>query len=164
MQAIARIFRNLRNSVAFSKSNFIGEDHLGNKYYERVADEKSAKKGNRYVKSYDGQSKADSELEIPNEWNAWLRNSRDHPPTIKEIERNYMLMMRTRQRAMEADTKEDLEKQSSGADSAISTNLNSSKLSQKVPHPDFEDMEMTSGANRNFDYRDKEKPIDRTVS
>ncbi|XP_033738131.1 NADH dehydrogenase [ubiquinone] 1 alpha subcomplex assembly factor 2-like [Pecten maximus] len=164
MQAIVRIFRNLRNSIAIPKSTFKGEDHLGNKYYERIADEKRKWKGYRFVKPYDGQSKANSELEIPTEWNAWLRNSRDNPPTIKEIERNYLLMMRTRQRALEVDTREEAEKLSSEANNEIATNLDSSKLSQKRPHPDFEDMEMKSGSARNFDYKDREKPIDRTVS
>ncbi|XP_060070398.1 NADH dehydrogenase [ubiquinone] 1 alpha subcomplex assembly factor 2-like [Ylistrum balloti] len=164
MQAFARIFRNLRNSLVLSKSNFIGEDHFGNKYYERIADEKRQKKGYRYVKSYDGQRKVNSELEIPTEWNAWLRNSRNNPPTIEEIERNNLLMMRTRQRALEVDAVDDKEKSSLVANSEMTTNLDSSKLNEKQAHPDFEDMEIKSGIPRKFDYKDKEKPIDRTVS
>ncbi|OWF38126.1 Mimitin, mitochondrial [Mizuhopecten yessoensis] len=162
--SLLRIFRHFWNSFGAPNSILKGEDHLGNKYYERLADERRNRKGWRYVKPFHRQTKVDSELEIPTEWNAWLRHSRKTPPSLQEIEHNYMSMMKTRQRALEVETREEEEKLSLEANSEISTNLDASKLLEKQPHPDFEDMELKSGSTRKLDYKDKEAPIDRTVS
>merc|ERR1711964_201054 len=43
--------------------------------------------------------------DIPVEWEAWLRNKRKDPPSEREIARNHALMLRTLQRAQEAEDK-----------------------------------------------------------
>lgn len=68
---------------------FIGEDHLGNKYFEA---EKftSGRRFHRYYKRDDMVTTQDFEpvnyVKVPPAWDAWLRFRRSLPPTREEIE------------------------------------------------------------------------------
>lgn len=72
----------------FSKK-LIGQDHLGNKYYEVLKPGHQWRKKQRYFEapgvdptSYIVVDKA----KVPPAWNAWLRFRRDDPPTVEEVQ------------------------------------------------------------------------------
>ncbi|XP_076098688.1 NADH dehydrogenase [ubiquinone] 1 alpha subcomplex assembly factor 2-like [Mytilus galloprovincialis] len=111
----ARIFNLVRQSwrknptqVTSSK----GEDHLGNKYFELPADKAKLGRGRRWVEAKQKVGADDTLSDIPTEWTSWLRFTRKEPPTQEEIDRNYVLMMRTQHRAKEIEMKDQLQKES----------------------------------------------------
>ncbi|KAH9424436.1 NADH dehydrogenase [ubiquinone] 1 alpha subcomplex assembly factor 2 [Dermatophagoides pteronyssinus] len=67
-----------------SRPEFIGSDHLGNKYFEIKNDINRNSKTVRYFQS----TSIDNWDDLPPEWNAWLRMRRQDPPTIEESMRN----------------------------------------------------------------------------
>ncbi|KAL3868899.1 hypothetical protein ACJMK2_041655 [Sinanodonta woodiana] len=101
---LAQFWQNLKTSLYHSrkqKEYFMGQDQYGNKYFEKKAEPSQNLRGSRYVLP---QSKDLFEVpEIPTEWNAWLRHRRVEPPTEEEIEKNFLTMVRTQQRAKELE-------------------------------------------------------------
>ncbi|XP_055354168.1 NADH dehydrogenase [ubiquinone] 1 alpha subcomplex assembly factor 2-like [Paramacrobiotus metropolitanus] len=76
---------------------FIGEDYLGNRYYEQPTPYSSNRKlarslepANRHKYHFEHDARWE---EIPPEWEAWLRNKRKDPPTAEEIQQNIALML-----------------------------------------------------------------------
>jgi len=83
-------------AAVFPPSNvkrLVGEDHLGNKYYEM---EKADGKKRRFLERSDGIKPEDYvQGMIPNQWEAWIRGRIDTPPTVMELlarEKNEKLM------------------------------------------------------------------------
>ncbi|KAK3590408.1 hypothetical protein CHS0354_008760 [Potamilus streckersoni] len=101
---LAQLWQNLKTSVYYArkqKEHFMGQDQYGNKYFEKEADPSRNLRGSRYVLP---PSKDLFQVpEIPTEWNAWLRKRRVNPPTEEEIEKNFLTMVRTQQRAKELE-------------------------------------------------------------
>lgn len=65
--------------------DFKGKDYMDNKYYELPArPEVGRRKPSRWFES----NNKDLMQEVPPEWESWLRNRRDDPPTEEEIIRN----------------------------------------------------------------------------
>ncbi|GAU94882.1 hypothetical protein RvY_06584 [Ramazzottius varieornatus] len=81
----------LKNSLKWTKSKkqFVGDDYLGNRYFEVVVtlgDEPA--RINRTFEAFNKERWED----VPPEWEAWLRKKRDDPPSHEEIEGNLQLM------------------------------------------------------------------------
>ncbi|XP_045159789.1 NADH dehydrogenase [ubiquinone] 1 alpha subcomplex assembly factor 2-like isoform X2 [Mercenaria mercenaria] len=97
-------------------------------------------------------------MNIPQEWDAWLRHRRDDPPTLEELEMNKLKKLKLQQRVRELEIKERLEK---GEDikeidcntktDALSTDVtqNISGDTTKSPFPTYDDLERTPGEIRN---------------
>ena len=64
---------------------FVGEDAMGNKYYEAKTDKESYDKGRkrRWV-VYKGYAEASK---IPPEWHGWMHYTWDDPPTVAPVQR-----------------------------------------------------------------------------
>ncbi|XP_003745833.1 NADH dehydrogenase [ubiquinone] 1 alpha subcomplex assembly factor 2 [Galendromus occidentalis] len=60
----------------------VGEDYLGNKYFEFQAGERSGRRSKRQVQPVSEEV----DYELPFEWEAWLRGRRRDPPTAEEIQ------------------------------------------------------------------------------
>ncbi|XP_015926072.1 NADH dehydrogenase [ubiquinone] 1 alpha subcomplex assembly factor 2 [Parasteatoda tepidariorum] len=68
-----------------SEGKLMGEDNVGNKYYEASRRKESFKKlDTRWFEPKDGEWQQD----LPAEWEAWLRGRRKDPPTKEEIQMN----------------------------------------------------------------------------
>ena len=90
---LQKIFYNMgRGRHNEKKQRIVGTDHLGNKYYEIPAD---PSRGIRRPKRGFENDKTDysesGTVEIPMEWQAWLRLRRDDPPTPEEVFRNMQI-------------------------------------------------------------------------
>ncbi|KAK7490393.1 hypothetical protein BaRGS_00018372 [Batillaria attramentaria] len=105
----ARVWQGIRGAFGAREqaARFVGEDHLGNRYYEKDPDQKRGRRGSRWVEARDA---AEGDMtfmpEVPSEWDSWLRRRRDNPPTQEELDRNYAMMIRTQQRAKELERNE----------------------------------------------------------
>lgn len=67
---------------------FIGQDHLGNKYYEGKNDRPGGKLRRFYKdsdKRYEGPVEVDLSKRIPPAWDSWLRHRRNDPPSLEEV-------------------------------------------------------------------------------
>ncbi|KAH7641315.1 hypothetical protein DERF_001125 [Dermatophagoides farinae] len=86
IKAFVYFVRTLKPSriIGTPRAQFIGSDHLGNKYFEIKNDPNRNSKTIRYFKSVN----IDDWDELPPEWNAWLRMRRLDPPTMEESMRN----------------------------------------------------------------------------
>ncbi|CAG7731562.1 unnamed protein product [Allacma fusca] len=77
----------------------MGEDKLGNKYFEIPANPSIGKRRNsRY---FEPKVKDRFDQDLPSEWESWLRNRRENPPTLEEINRNHEILELTRKNAAE---------------------------------------------------------------
>ncbi|XP_002733657.1 NADH dehydrogenase [ubiquinone] 1 alpha subcomplex assembly factor 2-like [Saccoglossus kowalevskii] len=87
---------------------FVGSDHLGNKYYE-IQSRTTAFGGQRKARRLVELSTKFHEYEpdsIPIEWDSWIRRKRDNPPTMEEVfgrEKNTEIR---KTRAMEVDQRD----------------------------------------------------------
>ncbi|KAK7073589.1 hypothetical protein SK128_004802 [Halocaridina rubra] len=82
-----------------------GDDYHGNKYYEIPAE---PSKGKRYPKRWfvpPKDMRYDQE-KMPAEWDAWLRNRRDNPPSEDELKGNLTLAMMKKENAEKLAIKE----------------------------------------------------------
>ncbi|RWS03482.1 mimitin-like protein [Dinothrombium tinctorium] len=82
----------------------VGKDPYGNTYYEIPPDPSRGKRQSRRM--YVPAAGKDFEDEIPMEWQAWLRQRRDDPPSEAEILRNVALMELKQKKAREIEEKE----------------------------------------------------------
>lgn len=72
------------------KVTFVGEDNIGNKYYEELRPNHQYRKVHRYFLKADikdGTNVVDI-ANVPPLWDAWLRFRRQDPPTPKEMKDN----------------------------------------------------------------------------
>ncbi|GIY64762.1 mimitin, mitochondrial [Caerostris darwini] len=68
------------------EGKLMGQDHLGNKYYEASTNKHSMRKvGNRWFEPKVGE---DWQQNLPAEWEAWLRGRRKDAPTEEEVHHN----------------------------------------------------------------------------
>ena len=83
-----------------SQAQVVGEDFLGNRYYEIPADPSRGKRRPRrwYTSTASnyhdprGSNIAEGfDNEVPSEWESWLRNRREVPPTESEIVQSYAI-------------------------------------------------------------------------
>ena len=102
---IARLATNFWNSIVKGRqidtaSKVVGEDILGNRYYEIPADpSRGRRRGRRWFtnevsKHHDprGHETVDGfDSEIPTEWESWLRFRRDEPPTEQQVLQSFAL-------------------------------------------------------------------------
>ncbi|KAL8577687.1 hypothetical protein ACOMHN_060798 [Nucella lapillus] len=139
---ISRIFQGIFASRP-KNVKFVGEDHLGNRYYEKDADVATNRRRSRWVESR-GQEDPSFIPEVPNEWESWLRRRRDIPPTQEELDRNYVMMVRTQQRAKELEEKERMASQAEGAaDRPYTETVTQDSFKSKFP--EYKDLEVTPG-------------------
>ncbi|XP_026477117.1 NADH dehydrogenase [ubiquinone] 1 alpha subcomplex assembly factor 2 [Ctenocephalides felis] len=90
LQVLKNFINSFKIGRANIKANFIGKDHLGNKYYETPGNPSIGKrKANRY---FEPTIKEKFDQELPAEWEAWLRNRRTEPPTEEEINHNLKII------------------------------------------------------------------------
>ena len=102
---LARLFTNFmthlrKGNHIDNKANVIGEDFLGNKYFEIPADPSRGKRrprrwytsnmskyhdprGSNITEGFDNQ--------VPSEWESWLRFRREVPPTDQEVMQSYAI-------------------------------------------------------------------------
>ncbi|GFS94653.1 uncharacterized protein NPIL_509271 [Nephila pilipes] len=106
---------------------FMGQDHLGNKYYEAPINVHSMRKsGNRW---FEPKTEGDWQQNLPAEWEAWLRGRRRDAPTEEEILHNLSI----------AQTKKIKGDEIAAKDNASSVkNLNSENSIGFPKLPDFE--------------------------
>lgn len=84
------------------QGKLIGEDHLGNKYFE-IPKSETRQKTARWFQPKGGEEQFDAKL--PSEWESWLRYRRNDPPTKEEILENLKLMEVKRTKAAEINKK-----------------------------------------------------------
>lgn len=97
----------------FDDVRVIGEDYLGNFYYERDAGP------TRVRRWYLPVEEDDWTKPIPPEWEAWLRYRRNNPPTYDEINTNIAIAQLKKIRAKELEEKEKLLQLSQGNSTAL---------------------------------------------
>lgn len=84
-RAIQQFFKQT-STLNKNKIRLVGEDHLGNKYFETERPNHS-RRFQRYFekKSYDGITDVADIVSVPPAWDAWLRFRRQNPPTESEV-------------------------------------------------------------------------------
>ncbi|ESP05470.1 hypothetical protein LOTGIDRAFT_228046 [Lottia gigantea] len=141
-------FRTSLQTIARTKEVFIGKDHIGNLYYEKHTGTRHAeklKRPARYIKDVNPKSIAELEAPlIPKEWEAWLRHKRKDPPTDKELEENYVYLLRTQMRSEELEEK-SLKSGEYKQDEQFDTKEKSTEF------PRYSDLERKPGLKRNPD-------------
>ncbi|VDN02353.1 unnamed protein product [Thelazia callipaeda] len=92
------IWRNFVDSLGRDrfKKTIVGEDELGNKYYELTKSKRPVKRGFMSVDKY-------STVLPPPEWLTWLRGIRNIPPTPEEIMMNRQTEEKVKKKAKEID-------------------------------------------------------------
>lgn len=102
---LSRLWTNFSNSLKRGrqiddKSNIVGEDMFGNRYYEIPAEPSRGRRRprrwytNEETKHHDVRDATHTggfDAEIPSEWESWLRHRRDAPPTNDMILQSYAL-------------------------------------------------------------------------
>lgn len=91
------LFVKQAKSITKNRTKFIGEDHLGNRYFETERPNHSRPIQRHFEKkSYDGiKDIVDVGADVPPAWEAWLRFRRKEPPSeleVKESEEYYRAM------------------------------------------------------------------------
>ncbi|KAK6188746.1 hypothetical protein SNE40_004861 [Patella caerulea] len=149
---LKKLFMNYKAVLKGARTNGMlkGSDHFGNKYFEKVYNDEK-RRPSRWIEAEDeDQSKVP---DIPTEWDAWLRLKRQEPPTQQEVDRNYMLMLRTQKRAEDLKAK-DLESRLPAADDGeqkhITTNVEPEQ--DRTQFPTYDDLEVRPGT-----FKDGEK-------
>ena len=103
--ALTRLFNNFwthwkKGNHIQGKPNVIGEDFLGNRYFEIPADPSRGKRRPRrwytsaesdYHDPRGSNIREGFDNEIPSEWESWLRFRREAPPTEKEVMTSYAI-------------------------------------------------------------------------
>uniref|UniRef100_A0A6V7LWE1 Mimitin, mitochondrial n=1 Tax=Bracon brevicornis TaxID=1563983 RepID=A0A6V7LWE1_9HYME len=87
-----------------TRRKLIGEDYNGTKYYEDP--EARSQRG----RSFEPREENQFDVELPAEWEAWLRYRRREPPTEDEVKANYEMMMLKKKNAAELEEKYRAEK------------------------------------------------------
>ncbi|GMR49716.1 hypothetical protein PMAYCL1PPCAC_19911, partial [Pristionchus mayeri] len=134
--AWARVFTNLKKYITkdFSQRVYVGEDHLGHRYYEIRNSRQNVSRGFepppgvKHSIDYTGPSV---------EWTSWLKGTRRFPPDEQEIALN-----RARQQAQLAG---DAAREKR-APVITSTGKGASESSQPRSYPKYEDLEINPGA------------------
>lgn len=90
---VGRILYNMgRGRHQEKHQRVVGTDHLGNTYWEIPADpSRGIRKPKRGFEGKDYVAEDSGTVELPMEWQAWLRMRRDDPPTPEEVFRNMQL-------------------------------------------------------------------------
>ncbi|XP_034238248.1 NADH dehydrogenase [ubiquinone] 1 alpha subcomplex assembly factor 2 [Thrips palmi] len=89
-----------------SKAELMGEDMLGNKYFEAKPTSISHRtKPSRYYLPASGEE--DFMQELPAEWEAWLRGRRKVPPTPEELAKNYAIMLQKKENAKKLEAERE---------------------------------------------------------
>nr|XP_019542116.2 NADH dehydrogenase [ubiquinone] 1 alpha subcomplex assembly factor 2 [Aedes albopictus] len=99
------LFNNFINSFKPRqlKGNLMGEDYLGNKYYEIPANPSLGQR--RPQRRFEPTEKEAYNQEVTAEWEAWLRGRRKEPPTEQELLRNLAIMKMKERNAAELEAK-----------------------------------------------------------
>ncbi|KAJ3192079.1 Mimitin, mitochondrial [Irineochytrium annulatum] len=86
----------------------MGTDPHGNMYFEGPPRREGQHMPRRKIEYFDGRTEVWSfdGMELPVQWQAWLRFTRDHPPTLKEIEEAEEYRQRVFARAQELERRE----------------------------------------------------------
>lgn len=95
-----QVFQNFIDSFKprASQAVLVGEDRLGNKYYEKsVLAASRRSRPHRYYLPLSGEE--DFHQELPAEWEAWLRHRRKIPPTAEELAQSYQIMLMKKENA-----------------------------------------------------------------
>ncbi|CAM1300056.1 Uncharacterised protein g2600 [Pycnogonum litorale] len=128
------IWQNFVRSLSKPKftANKIGEDKFGNTYFEIPADPSRGKRfPRRWFQTVDQENYLQ---EIPVEWEAWIRNKRESPPTEEELFRNQTMIEQKKRNAEEINYKFQ--------------NTDDAKKSTDGRFPIYEDYETLPGIKR----------------
>ncbi|KAL4235577.1 hypothetical protein ACF0H5_003973 [Mactra antiquata] len=142
-----------------SVEEVVGTDLDGNRYLVRRGDPSLKRKDVRFVlapenkvQDYLENAKVDT---VPPEWEAWLRFTRNDPPTLEELEKNMIEKLKVQERVKEIKLKEDMEKAGKleGEPGHTVVARDVSVTSDKVPYPVYDDLERVPG-----EFRRKKPP------
>ncbi|XP_063699110.1 NADH dehydrogenase [ubiquinone] 1 alpha subcomplex assembly factor 2 [Culicoides brevitarsis] len=107
-----QIWKNFINSFksigAQHKGNYKGQDNFGNKYYEIPADPSRGRR--KTARWFEPLEKDNYGQEISGEWESWLRNRRQEPPTEEEVMRNLAIAQLKKKNAAILEAKADAER------------------------------------------------------
>lgn len=147
---IARIWHGLQKSLMRESQvvKMVGEDHLGNKYFEKLADPARNRRASRWVEPRDASQSADPTFipEVPMEWEAWLRRRRNNPPTQEEIDMNYAIGLRTQMYAKELEEKMNSSREPAATNKSYTETITQGHFTSEFPK--YEDYEQTPGESQ----------------
>jgi NADH:ubiquinone oxidoreductase subunit len=107
---LKKILNRLRTiNTPWSTKQFIGYDLKGNMYFEEPMIKRGINFPRRSVVYQDGRnhiSQYDPES-IPVQWQAWMRHTRQDPPTFEELERDIARLFETEQNVKKLQEKEE---------------------------------------------------------
>uniref|UniRef100_A0A3Q0QV50 NADH:ubiquinone oxidoreductase complex assembly factor 2 n=1 Tax=Amphilophus citrinellus TaxID=61819 RepID=A0A3Q0QV50_AMPCI len=105
---MSRIAAILRRSFGVVR-NYVGADHLGNKYYF-IPEQKTwtgrIVRAKRIVEAANPKEYEYMEGSIPMEWDAWIRGRRKEPPSIEELLKNESSREQVKAKAREVEEKD----------------------------------------------------------
>ncbi|XP_064462901.1 NADH dehydrogenase [ubiquinone] 1 alpha subcomplex assembly factor 2-like [Ornithodoros turicata] len=138
-----QIFKNFVESFTKRRAagSEIGNDYLGNKYFETPADPSRGRR--RPVRWFEPAIKEKFDQEVPVEWEAWLRYRRTSPPTEEEIARNLAIMEAKKFKAAQLEEAARLERQQRETGLTVPQDP-----AARAPFPRYEEYETPSGRKR----------------
>ncbi|KAI1732666.1 NADH ubiquinone oxidoreductase subunit NDUFA12 domain-containing protein [Ditylenchus destructor] len=149
------VWRNFLNSLSRNQANhanrsYIGEDMLGNRYYEiKESRSSNVKRGYDPPEGQRNWQHRNYEKAMPPvEWQGWLNGSRKLPPTSDEIALN--------QKRQQAQLKEDAETERR-APIVGSTGKGAHDVDRGTQYPKYEDIEMAPGVIKTEDPKKENK-------
>ncbi|CAH1773289.1 unnamed protein product [Owenia fusiformis] len=147
-KAIQNLAKSLTPATGLKKTRFIGQDHLGNKYFEKLKDASSARKDIRWVEPASGDEWDNPEM--PTEWTAWLQNRRSEPPSVEEISRNTAIMMMKQQKGkrLEAEYKRVSDEMAETGEIHRESETPEARLEQQKKYPTYEEYEISPGETK----------------
>ncbi|XP_013396664.1 NADH dehydrogenase [ubiquinone] 1 alpha subcomplex assembly factor 2 isoform X2 [Lingula anatina] len=128
----------------FSNEKIIGMDHLGNVYYEKITRSGKTIRTFQNDKFNNAEDVTDfiDDVDIPVEWQGWLRKTRDDPPTQEEININLAIAATKKIKGRQLEEKYNQEHAGSSVKSQSSK--------KKVAFPSYDEYEIkaVSGARQ----------------
>lgn len=91
-----------------NKIRYVGEDHLGNKYYEEDRPHSPRKQHRYYLRDdYKPDTHVADLFGVPPAWDAWLRYRRINPPTELEVKESEEYFSSNQAMAKQSDAQEE---------------------------------------------------------
>jgi NADH dehydrogenase [ubiquinone] 1 alpha subcomplex assembly factor 2 len=131
----ARLWNNMNRMITKeSERIYVGNDAVGNKYYEY----KGGRSAQTNVRR--GYEQVDSDAPKPNiEWEAWLKGTRRFPPSEEEIQINRLRQQK--QLAQDSETEKRAPK-------IGSTGKGAGDIDRPKQYPTYDDLELSPGAKK----------------
>ncbi|XP_054723135.1 NADH dehydrogenase [ubiquinone] 1 alpha subcomplex assembly factor 2-like [Uloborus diversus] len=126
------LWSNMRQSLKILpvKGKLVGEDHLGNRYFEGFRDPKvSSRPVSRWFVPKDGEWQQN----LPAEWEAWIRGRRLQPPTQEEVEMNLAIAKTKKLKGDQIEAEAALKRRNNDS---FRSQESSSEVKKGFPHLD----------------------------